>query len=111
MRGANYRGSNYSGQLVHKNVFRWHGFAAQQWSQAFAGALIWFGLTQEIEQSRKEVDMTHRLNNPQALALAGQSNKIGNAHRFFEHDFFSKQMMRPKHISVIAGVDNNGFIQ
>jgi hypothetical protein len=55
--------------------------------------------------------MTHRLNNSQAVALAGQSNKIGNAHRLFEHDFFPKKMMRPQHISMIAGMDNNGFIQ
>ena len=54
--------------------------------------------------------MTDRLNNSQTLAPARQSNKIGNPHCFFEHDFLSKQMMRAKHVSMIAGVDNNGFI-
>src|SRR5882762_7550680 len=38
--------------------------------EACPGALIWFRLAQEIEQSRKEVDMAHRLRNSQALALA-----------------------------------------
>src|SRR4029077_2031970 len=78
------------GGPFHKNVFRWTRFAVQQWSQAFPGALIRCGFTEEIEQSRQEVDMTDRSNDSQALASAGQSNKVGNPHRFFEHDFFSK---------------------
>jgi hypothetical protein len=70
--------------------------------------MIW--LTEKIEQGRHEIDVTDWLRNGFAPCLTWQPNQERNTRSFFEHCFFSEEMMCAQAVTMVARVHNDRFV-
>src|ERR1043166_1359299 len=68
-------------------------------------------LTKKVEQGRHEIDVAHCMRNHLRACLARQSNQPRDARGFFEHCFFSEEMMRAQAVAVVARVHHNRVLR
>jgi hypothetical protein len=67
-------------------------------------------LTEEVKQRWHKIDVTHRVRNSFARSLARQPNQEWNTCGFFEHCFFSEEMMGAQAVAVVARVHDNSIV-
>src|SRR5437764_289616 len=86
-----------------KDSLRRHCFTANQSGPAFSNTLRVRSFAEEIEHSRRKIDVTDRLHDARGTLLAGHSNEIWNAGRLIEHEPFTQETVRTHHVPMVAG--------